>query len=278
MIFFRYLGLILANKAKIPKQTQFLLLKSYLTLKALNLLPQPTKKKIKQITFLKHPLSFFDLQTTTSLIESIFIDNEYFFVSDNSKPVIMDLGSNLGLSIIYLKQLYPKSSIQAFEPDISTFKMLVKNITSYKLKGVTAHNVAVTGANGSINFYIDKNGAGSPLMSTSPLRINNKKTIKAKSIKLSKKINGKVDFIKMDIEGSESQVLEDLDKSQKLKLVRQISIEYHHHINIDNDYLSKFLRILEKNNFGYQIHAGQNTPFRLKTFEDIQIHAYNKKP
>ena len=55
-----------------------------------------------------------------------------------------------------------------------------------------------------------------------------------------------------------------------------MSIEYHHHIDSKQDNLSKFLKILEKNNFGYQIHAGQNTPFGLQIFEDIQIHAYNK--
>ena len=80
----------------------------------------------------------------------------------------------------------------------------------------------------------------------------------------------------MDIEGSELQVLSDLAQSQKIKQINQISVEYHHHIDPKQDNFSKFMQILEKNNFGYQIHAGQNTPFSLHTFEDIQIHAYQK--
>jgi hypothetical protein len=112
-------------------------------------------------------------------------------------------------------------------------------------------------------------------MSTNPLRLPKNK-IKIKCTKLSRIIKDRVDFIKMDIEGSETEVLEDLVTSKKLKLINQLSIEYHHHIDVGNDNLSSFLSKLESNNFGYQIHASQNTPFTLKTFEDIQIHAYSK--
>ena len=276
MIFLRYLGLIAANKSGLNKRVLLFMFRDYLKLKILNLLPKLFKSRIDQLSFLGHYFSFFDLKTTTSLIESIFIENEYFFKLKNKKPNIIDLGSNLGLSIIYFKTLYPNCSIDSYEPDPITFEILSKNIKNYHLRKVTVHNFAVTNKNGFINFHIDKEGLGSPLMSTHPLRIINKKTIRVKSVRLSKIIKKKVDFLKMDIEGSESQVLEDLDSSQKIKLIAQMSIEYHHHIDSKQDNLSKFLKILEKNNFGYQIHAGQNTPFGLQIFEDIQIHAYNK--
>jgi FkbM family methyltransferase len=229
------------------------------------------------LPFLGHLLAFFDLNTTVSLIESIFIENEYYFKSKNKKPNIIDLGSNIGLSVIYLKTLYPSCKIEAFEADSTTCKMLQKNINNYRFRNITVNNLAVTDTVDYVDFYSDVKGPGSPLMSTNPLRIGNKNKIKVKSTKLSKVIKKRIDFLKMDIEGSEYDVLIDLGRSKKIKLIDQINVEYHHHINFKLDNLSKFLKILENNNFGYQLHAGQNTPFDLKVFEDIQIHAYNKE-
>ena len=199
-------------------------------------------------------------------------------MSKGKKPKIVDLGSNIGLSVIYFNTLFPHCEIDAFEADPTTCVILRKNIESYNLKKVKIFNLAVTDKNGLINFYIDKVGSGSPLMSANPLRISNKTKIKVRSIKLSESINNPKDFLKMDVEGSELKVLRDLDLSKKINLISQLSIEYHHHIDTDIDELSDFLNILERNNFGYQIHAGQNSPFELKIFEDIQIHSYKKSP
>jgi len=276
MNFFRYLGLIFANKSNLSRPKQSLLLKNYLFLVALNLCPSFLKNKIKQVSFFGHQLSFFDLQTTTSLIESIFIENEYFFQAASKKPHILDLGSNIGLSVIYFKNLYPHCSLDAFEPDPTTCALLSQNVRTFHFRQVTVNNLAVSAKNGLLDFYIARDGAGSPLMSTDPLRLSPAQTIKVKSLKLSAIIKEKIDFLKMDIEGSESAVLTNLDRSGKIKFIDQMSLEYHHHIDSQKDNLSGFLKILEKNHFGYQIHASQNTPFTLKTFEDIQIHAYRK--
>lgn len=266
MHFIRFLGLLEANKANHPRTTKRQLLKDYLFFKF----------NISKY-FLCHKLHYFDHQTTVSLIESIFIDNEYFFECKNPNPTIYDLGSNIGLSIIYFKILYPRSTIHAFEPDPDTFTILQKNLSSYCLKDVHLHNLAITNQTGQINFFVNPTGSGSPLMSTNPSRLNGKK-ISVPSIKASDIIKTKIDFIKMDIEGSEISVLKDLDRSKKIKFVDQMSIEYHHHVDVDKNNLSNFLKILEKNNFGYQIHAAQNTPLIPKTFEDIKIHTYKQHP
>ncbi len=271
MIFIRFVGLIFANKSNFSRVFQLSLLRDYIKLKALCLIGW----KNNSTHFLGHTLYFFDLRTALALIESIFTENEYFFETDEINPVIYDLGSNIGLSIIYFKFLYPQSIIHSFEADPTTFKILKKNVKSYSFSKVTLNCLAVSNKKGSIGFYTSKDGPGSPLMSTNPLRISNNK-ISVKCDKLSSHISGKVSFIKMDIEGSEHQVLSDLDSTKKLKYIDQLSIEYHHHINKDQDNLSSFLELLENNNYGYQIHAGQNTPFETRKFEDIQIHAYKK--
>ena len=276
MIFFRYLGLISANKSKINRVKKKQLFKDYLKFKMLTALPNFLKSKITSLRFLGHQLSFFDLATTTALIVSIFIENEYFFKTKNKRANIIDLGSNIGLSIIYLKFIYPSCSVLAYEADPVTFKVLQNNICSFRIRNVKVNNSAITNKTGSVDFYTALDGDGSPLMSTNALRIANKKTIKVKSVKLSSIIQKKIDFLKMDVEGSEMDILDDLNKSNKMKLIDQMSIEYHHHIDTNQDNFSRFLKLIETNNFGYQLHASQNTPFTLKVFEDIQVHTYNK--
>ena len=63
----------------------------------------------------------------------IFMRQVYFFRSDSDSPVIVDCGANLGLATLYFRTLYPRSVVEAFEPDPVTFKILEENI---------AHNAA----------------------------------------------------------------------------------------------------------------------------------------
>jgi len=53
-------------------------------------------------------------------------------------------------------------------------------------------------------------------------------------------------------------------------------IEYHHYINKAEDTLSEILSLLEKNNFGYQINAEVDTPYKSSFMQDIMIYAYKK--
>ena len=82
--------------------------------------------------------------------------------------------------------------------------------------------------------------------------------------------------MKMDIEGAETLVIEELSKKNKLKLIKQMVIEYHHHIDPKDDKFSKILRILEENDFGYKISSTLKSPLNREKFQDILIYAYKK--
>ncbi len=265
MLFVRNVGLILADKAMLGRKKKFLVLISYLKLKF----------NKNQEMFLGHTLNYFDWKTTVALIESIFIENEYYFKSETDHPKILDLGSNIGLSLIYFKYLYPKSEILAFEPDPKTFRELRKNVGSFKYDQVKTFNLAVINKKGVVDFYVDKGGPGSPLMSIDPKRLAKNK-IRVRSDVVSSYIKGTIDLLKMDIEGAEMMVLKEMEKTGKLELVNQMIVEYHHHINSNKDEISEFFSLLERNGFGYQIRAAQNTPFELGSFEDVHVHAYKR--
>ena len=84
--------------------------------------------------------------------------------------------------------------------------------------------------------------------------------------------------MKLDIEGAEDLVIEELSQSGKLKLINEMVIEYHHHIEPKEDNFSNILKKLENNGFGYQIKSLTQTILNRETFQDILIYAYQKYP
>ena len=73
------------------------------------------------------------------------------FASDRVDPVIYDVGSNVGITVLYWKQLYPRSRVVAFEPDPHVFDFLVRNCGA--IPNVTLNNVAVWTSDGEMQFH-----------------------------------------------------------------------------------------------------------------------------
>lgn len=223
-------------------------------------------------------VKFFDYRTFTKLFSQAFITKEYYFQARTDKPFIIDCGSNIGMSVLLFKLMYPKCDILAFEPDYDTCTMLESNIVDNNLKSVSMINKALANEDGTINFYSDPSTPGSMTMSV----YNNmpqqcvKENI-VETVTLSKYIHKEVDFLKMDIEGSEHMVIEDLVRENKLHLINEMVIEYHHHKDLHHDTLATMLSALETCGFGYQIRARLKVPFQKETYQDLIIYAYNKR-
>lgn len=220
-----------------------------------------------------YKLHFFHYSIFLSLFEDLFLNEEYF-VNLPHNPTIIDLGSEVGMSVFYFKSIYPNARIQAYEPDPSSYSLLTRNCTENMLTKIDIHNVALSNSRGHAPFFIDPEVDGSLTMSLNSKR--QKKRIMVNVDRLSRLITRKVDLLKMDIEGAELEVLRDLSQSKKLQLIDMLIIEYHHHINIKENTLSHLLRLLEINKFGYQIKAHLSTPFSKRTYQDFLIFAYRE--
>jgi hypothetical protein len=61
-----------------------------------------------------------------------------------------------------------------------------------------------------------------------------------------------IDFLKLDVQGSEGQVLTDLAEAGRLEDIDQIVVEYHH--DGDSD-LAWALELLRANGFAYRIDS-----------------------
>jgi FkbM family methyltransferase len=216
-------------------------------------------------------LKIFHYSILLSLFEDMFLNDEYY-VTLRRHPTIVDLGSEVGLSVTYFATTYPNSQILAFEPDPASFALLRHNINANRMKNVTAFNYALSDKVGILPFYVDSKVEGSLTMSLYPTRQQRKITVKVK--RLSSFLTRRIDLLKMDIEGAELSVLTDLVKSRKISLISHMIIEYHHHIDPYTNNLSVLLGLLERTGFGYQIQAKNPTPFEKRKFQDCLIFAY----
>jgi FkbM family methyltransferase len=239
--------------------------------------PGPAKTSVlRNLVFPgNRPMGFqvehFDRTTVRYLYREIFARQYYHFVASTNSPTILDCGANVGMASIYFKWLYPNSKIKAFEPDPATFGLLQRNLNRNRLD-VETYNCALWDENGELDFYVDTSHPGSLLMSTDASRLH-VEAIKVKSRKLSDFINGPIDFMKLDVEGAEHRVFNDLIQTGRLKNIRQMAIEYHHSSGQNQPCLAQFLHGLESSGFQYELHASRFPVTSNRGFQDILISA-----
>lgn len=212
--------------------------------------------------------------TLRLLFREIFLGMEYLFPTQNPAPLIVDCGSNIGLALLFFKRLYPGARILAFEPNSGAFECLRQNVQSNHLQDIELVPKAVCDHDGEIDFYYDAMHPGSLTMSTIAGRSQDHCTVSA--TKLSHYINAVVDFLKLDVEGAELSVLQELRSENKLRFVQQMAVEYHHHLVPSQDTFSELLQMLEDEGFGYEIEADLQRPFRAGRFQDILVYAYQR--
>lgn len=201
----------------------------------------------------------------------IFGNESYKFETPSSQPIIYDCGSNVGTSVLYLKQLYPSSIIHAFEPDPSVFAFLQSNVENNKIEGVVLHEAAAWTENATLQFSSEGADAGK-------VDAKNSSAISVKAVDLKSLLEKeqRVDFLKMDIEGAEYEVLEHCQDA--LSRVQNIFVECHSYTAVSQK-ISSILTILNQQGFRYYIHneSMRKSPFvnRKKEQEmDMQLNIF----
>lgn len=180
----------------------------------------------------------------------LFIEEIYKFRTDKTEPIIIDIGSNVGLSILYFKKLFPGSKIIGYEADPYIFTFLEKNLKNNGASDVILENKAVWIDNGQLDFFSEKADGG---------RINktaeiNNTTVQVYAVDIRDVLNNycEIDFLKIDIEGAEHQVI---PKSVGLlDRVKNIFVEYHSFQN-EKQNLDEILNVLIDAGFTINIQS-----------------------
>lgn len=182
---------------------------------------------------LDYKVCFPCLKAFTISFYEIFLNREYYaHIKRNitRDPIIIDCGANIGMTTLYYKWLYPEAHILAFEPFLSNYAYLMLNIKNNALKDIKAHRTALGNYDGTTTlYYTDSSEMVDSLgVSSKPINYGNA-TVDVDVRRLSNytKQYEYIDLIKMDIERSEWEVIEDLIAEDEIHKVGQFVFEYH---------------------------------------------------
>jgi FkbM family methyltransferase len=174
-----------------------------------------------------------------------FIRRIYHFEAPRPDPLIIDGGSNIGMSILYFKHAYPQSRIIGFEPDPAIFGLLQENVTANRLHNVTLINAGLDGQAGTVSFVPDGSVGG---------HIGDAgHGVTVRMEQLSNYLTEPVDFLKLNIEGAELPVLQEAAAGGKLRNIRELVIEYHGWARGEQR-LGNLLNLLDNQGFRYLVH------------------------
>ena len=173
-------------------------------------------------------ISFLSYDSFLYSFKEIYIYQIYNFKSIKNNPFIIDCGSNIGMSILFFKTIYPQATILGFEPEPKNFSLLENNITNNGLTGITIYPVALSNKETKSKFTFMKDASDS--LRGTLLGDNTLSYIEVDTAILSSYINAQVDFLKMDIEGGEVLVMEELISKDKLRFINEMIVEYHQNI------------------------------------------------
>ncbi|MEK7436899.1 MAG: FkbM family methyltransferase [Pseudomonadota bacterium] len=189
-----------------------------------------------------------------------------FLPAQRSVKTIVDVGANIGGSVLFWKSIYPEARIHCFEPIPSNVRVLERNCAA--LPDVTCHNEALGDVSGEITFIhspapgneggwsvFQRGAGGNEEKVTIPITRSGDR-LHALGI-------SQIDILKVDTEGAEKMIIEGLGQ-ELLARTDYICGELHG----ERDF--ELLDFLEQN--GFRIGVKKSPKSVLFNFEAIRLH------
>ncbi|MFQ5574888.1 MAG: FkbM family methyltransferase [Terriglobia bacterium] len=122
--------------------------------------------------------------------------------------VVLDLGAHIGYyTLIFARLVGSQGKVFAFEPGPDNFALLEKNVQVNRYRNVTLVQRAVSEAAGRVRLYLNEGNTADHRMYDSR---DGRKHIEVETVRVDDyfaEYEGKIDFIKMDIQGAEGAAL-----------------------------------------------------------------------
>jgi len=152
------------------------------------------------------------------------------------KPkIILDIGSNIGASVIYFRRRFPDAKIYGFEPHPDTFHILQRNVTP--LPGVAIFNYGLGATNQRISVHADQVNFGAfNTRGEFKDRGHPAAMVECEVRRLDDALHelgiAQIDLMKIDCEGAEADIFSTLP-DDILNQCQWIVGEFHDHTGFD---------------------------------------------
>ena len=189
--------------------------------------------------------------TDLMALTHVWLVQEYHHDSFNIKTndIIIDVGAHIGLFALYASQFCKHGQIFCYEPIEENYDLLLENIKLNNIKNIIPFNLAVSDKNSKIKIYLNSDESGHSIF------LNNEKSVMVNSTTLENIFTenniDNCNFLKLDCEGAEYQIMESLNPIFFGKISKTI-IEYHL-ADTNPDLLKNLTKKLESHNFKINI-------------------------
>lgn len=170
---------------------------------------------------------------------------KYYEVKEGG--VVLELGAYIGMYAIKMAQIVgKKGKVLAVESMRRNFEILKKNISNNNLDNIIAINKAVWHEKGVLKFYSNKKQDNSAINGV----VDTKNTIDVQSDTVDNIVKEnnltRVDFVRIQVNGAEKNVLEGMEETFKLKPVIMLMIIY--------DDRNKIVKMLHEKGYKTEIY------------------------
>jgi FkbM family methyltransferase len=156
-------------------------------------------------------------------------------------PLVLDCGSNIGLSAVWFLGQYPGARVHGFEPEPENYRLLERNVGARS--DVVLNRAAVGLSAGRTKLHVSHDGATHSVKDAAA----GTRTVDVDVISLADYVRerglGPIDLLKLDVEGSEMDAIEGMGEG-----VRDVGVivgEFHEAL-VDE---SRFYSYLEQRGF-----------------------------
>ena len=166
-------------------------------------------------------------QSSVAVFYSVFSQREYAdYFPFYEKAIVIDVGAHYGyFSIFASRNLAPESTIYSFEPHPKNVAVCKRNLKDNNIKNCIVHQKAVAAKTGHVKLY-ESNAINHSLYSETGTNFMEVEATTLKDILADNSIET-VDFLKLDCEGEEYEILLQAS-SDTLSKIQTISLEFHH--------------------------------------------------
>ncbi len=212
------------------------------------------------IRMLDYELQYSDLLSFCPQWHDIFVDGALEYRTDSTTPRILDCGGNVGLASLFFKKRFPGARITAYEADPALFRILRTNLDANGARDVEAVHAALWTANGRVTFRAE--GSDSGMIETLSGAVDGT-AVDVPSLRLRDLIAGdpagRIDLLKLDIEGAEDAVLADCEPV--LDRVGAVVMDLHE-FDPANRQAPRVLELLTRRGFTYAVDEFVPQPWR----------------
>lgn len=170
------------------------------------------------------------------IYKEIYLEGIYIDIMNGKKDlVIMDVGANIGCTVQYFRNYAKK--VYAVEPSTEHFAALKKNKEYNNWDNVEVFKVALTDHDGEANLNLNEFNhtmhSIMPLSGTEHAKVNGwttGETVKTQTLAtfLKENVIEDIDFMKLDCEGVEDEILRHPSFKEVAPRIKSIMIEMHH--------------------------------------------------